>query len=155
MDAEMLGWVILTALFSSVFTIVGALLVYKFLLANRINDELNRMGDAHETQLRQALEKSAVEMLPEFRSEVIAGFEDAGNDMLPEFRREVEDGFKTGVREVLPEFRKEVTEGVRDALVGVASVDFVDKTAQNVARKSGKILESGFNALFGKKPPKT
>lgn len=155
MSVDMLLWVILTALLSSLFTILGALLVFKYFLASRIEAELDRMGNAHEQQLRQGLEDSARDMLPEFRSEVIAGFEEAGDTLLPQFRKEVEEGFEAGAREILPDFRKEVSEGVRDALASVPSLEFVDKTAQNVARQSGKILETGLSAIFGKKPPKT
>lgn len=150
MATEMLGWVVLSGFLSSLLTLISAAVVYRFILAGRIQAAVAELGDVHEAQLREGLVACARELIPEFRAEVVAGFEEAARGFLPEFRDQVEKGFQAAGEVVLPQMREEVAAGVREALVGVASVDFVDKTAQNVARKSGKLFENGLSALFGR-----
>lgn len=169
MTADMLLVALVTAIFTSSFTLLGAFALYRLVLAKKIAQALEAMGDEHVDQLRRGLEQEAGELLPQFRAEVTSGFEQAAKEILPEFRQEVEAGFEqaateilpsfreevekgliSGAEKVLPDMRKEVEGGVRDALVGVASVDFVDQTAQNVAKKSTRLFESGLNAIFGR-----
>lgn len=174
MSVSMFGLVVLTAFLSSVFTVLGLMVMFRFGLSKRLEQYLVTLGDAHEKQLREGLEASAAalvpefrqeleagfqqagqELVPEFRAEVVSGFEQAGQELLPDFRAEVEKGFLAAADEILPRLRHEVTEGVKEGLIGVASVDFVDKTAQSVAKKSSRLFENGFNAIFGRsKRPK-
>jgi len=162
-------WVLLAAFLSSVFTLLGAWLVYRQFLSKTLDQTLEELGARHEAQLRQGLETSvqalmpefreelvqgfeqaATEMLPQFKAEVAQGFEQAAEALLPKFRQEVEEGFHAAAKEILPQVRAEVSEGVKEALMGVASVEFVDKTAQTVAKKGSKFFESGLNAIFGR-----
>lgn len=76
--------VIATALLSSAFTLLGAFLVFRYLLSTQLSrlrehldQELNQIAADLEERVQSGVENGAREVLPEFREEVRQGFKEA------------------------------------------------------------------------------
>ncbi len=132
---EYLPVILTTAALSSLLTLIGGFLVFKWFLEVRLEKELEESANTFETQLRQGLEETGEALIPEFRTELEAAFKEAAQELLPEFREELKSGFHEAGMELLPELRAEVRKGFKEAVVDVISGEVAPNAVQSIARK--------------------
>ena len=132
--------IIVTAILSSVFTLIGFWLLFRFVLLKTLEKQGEELADDFEKQLTVSFEKAVDEALPEFRAELEAGFKEAGEELLPGFTKAMKDGFHEAGQELLPELRAEVHTGFKNAIVDVVSGGLVP----GVAKKGTNIVSRFF-----------
>ena len=151
MILEFLPLVLVTALLSSLLTLVGAFMAVRWFLKNRLESLSDELADDFERKLTASFEQAVEALLPEFRAELESGFRESAEALLPEFREQMKDGFHQAGQELMPELRTEVREGFKDGLVQTLSGEIVPHTAQSVAKKGSSILGKSLSRILGKK----
>ena len=119
-----------TAILSSALTLLGFLLLFRFILLKTLEKQAEELADDFEKQLTASFEKAVDEAMPEFRAELEKGFKEAGEELLPEFTESMKEGFHEAGQELLPELREEVHTGFKNAIVDVVSGGIVPGVAK-------------------------
>lgn len=135
-----------TAVCSSVLTVVALVLVARLWGRRYVGTLVTDANERISAGVRSAVERAAEAVMPRLREQVREGLATAADDALPRFRGELD----AAAEEVLPRFREGVRDGFKDALAEAMTGGVLERAGEELARKSGSILETGVNFLFGR-----
>lgn len=149
---QILILIIVTALASSVCTLVLGLVAFHRWARPRLEARLAAFAETVETRVKAGAGAAGRELLEPLHAQVRGGVGEAATELLPRVRAELTAGFQEAAAESLPAFREEVRKGFADAIASLATTELLDRTARKVVRTGSSLVESGLNLLRGARP---
>jgi len=139
--------IVVTALMSSLGTLVLGLVVFRQWVQPRLEARLEAFAETLEARVKAGAGAAGQELLEPLRAQVRGGMEAAATELLPQIRAELTAGFREAATASLPAFREEVRKGFTEAIASLATTELLGRTAGKVVRTGSSLVESGLNLL--------